>query len=91
MTVREIQSNRDLGLAFVGFIDDNPRLQGRRIEGYPVLGGQEDLEKIIRKHHVKEIIVSFKENGTEKRKEIKNLCLKMGTEVDVKQMRLTIS
>ena len=90
MAVREIETNRELGLALVGFIDDNPRIHQSKIKGYPVFGGQKELEEIIRKHQVKEIIISFKEDGTEKRKEIKNLCLAMDIEADVKQMRLII-
>ena len=38
----------------------------------------------------KDIIVSFKENGEERRKEVKNICRKLGVEVEVKQMRLVI-
>ncbi|MGD2127386.1 MAG: glycosyl transferase [Desulfobacteraceae bacterium] len=90
-TLREIENNRDLGLKLVGFVDDNPRLKGRKIKGYPVFGGQEALEEIIRKHHIKKIIISFKANGGEKTKDIKALCLKMGAEVSVMQMRVVIS
>ncbi|MGD9041001.1 MAG: hypothetical protein PVH82_15270, partial [Desulfobacteraceae bacterium] len=91
MAMREIETNRALGLALVGFIDDNPRKQKGRIMGYPVFGGQEELDRIIKKHNIQEIIVSFKENGEERRKEVKNICRKLGVEVEVKQMRLVIS
>jgi UDP-GlcNAc:undecaprenyl-phosphate GlcNAc-1-phosphate transferase len=91
MAMREIETNRDMGLALVGFIDDNPRKQKGRVMGYPVFGGQEKLERIIKKHNIQEIIVSFKQNGEEKRKEVKDLCRKLGMEVDVKQMKLVIS
>lgn len=90
MTVQEIETNRDMGLALVGFLDDNPRLHGRKIQGYPVLGGQEQLVEIIKKYHIKEIIVSFKKNGEIKKKEIQNLCGRVGAEIDVVQMRLMI-
>ena len=90
MAVREIETNQDLGLALAGFLDDNPRIQKRRIKGYAVLGGQEDLEHIIRKYGIKMIIVSFREKGAEKRREIIGLCTKMGVEVDVRQMKLQI-
>ncbi len=90
MAMREIETNRDLGLALVGFIDDNPRKQRGRIMGYPVFGGLGGLEAVIRKHNIQEIIVSFKQNGEERRKEVKNLCRKLGVEVEVKQMRLVI-
>ena len=58
--------------------------------GYPVFGGQEELDRIIKKHNIQEIIVSFKENGEERRREVKNICRKLGVEVAVKQMRLVI-
>jgi UDP-GlcNAc:undecaprenyl-phosphate GlcNAc-1-phosphate transferase len=91
MTMKEIEANRDLGLVLVGFVDDNPRIHGRKIKGYSVLGDQKDLKEIIKKHKVKEIIVSFKENGLAKKKEIRSLCAEMGAEVEVKQMQLILS
>jgi UDP-GlcNAc:undecaprenyl-phosphate GlcNAc-1-phosphate transferase len=91
MTLKEIESNDELGLKLVGFIDDNPRLHGRKIEGYPVLGGSEDLERIIRKHEIKKIIVSFKANGAEKAKDIRRLCTDVDAQVDVRQMRIIIN
>jgi UDP-GlcNAc:undecaprenyl-phosphate GlcNAc-1-phosphate transferase len=90
MAMREVETNRDLGLALVGFIDDNPRKQKGKIMGYPVFGGQKGLDRIIKKHNIQEIIISFKLNGEERRKEVKNLCRKLGVEVEVKQMRLVI-
>jgi len=91
MAMKELETNHDLGLVLVGFIDDNPRIQNRKIKGYPVLGDQKDLKEIINKHNIKEVIVSFKENGLEKKREIRNLCIKMGAEVEVKQMQLILS
>ncbi len=90
MIVREIERNHGLGLALVGLIDDNPRKHKRKIMGYPVFGSQKGLEEIIKKHHIKQIIISFKLNGEEKRKEIKDLCEDLGLEVEVSQMKLVI-
>ncbi|MCX5879464.1 MAG: hypothetical protein NTY44_10185, partial [Deltaproteobacteria bacterium] len=84
-------SNPDLGLQLVGFVDDNPRLQGRKIKGYPVFGGRNDLEDIIRRHDIRKVIISFRQKGEEKANEIRVLCRNLGAEIDVKQMRLTIS
>jgi UDP-GlcNAc:undecaprenyl-phosphate GlcNAc-1-phosphate transferase len=91
MTLKEIETNQDLGMVPVGFVDDNPRIHGRKIKGYPVFGGQKDLKKIIKKHKIKEVIVSFRESGLEKKKEIRKLCVSMGAEVEVKQMQLILS
>ena len=91
MAVKEIESNQDLGMVLVGFVDDNSRIHGRKIQGYPVLGGQDDLADIIKRHNIRKIIVSFKVGGAEKRKEIKELCLKAGVEIEVGQMKLIIT
>jgi UDP-GlcNAc:undecaprenyl-phosphate GlcNAc-1-phosphate transferase len=89
--LKEIQSNPNLGLQLVGFVDDNSRLRGRKIKGYPVLGSQSDLEDIIRRNDIKKVIISFRQKGEEKAEEIRTLCRSLGTEIDVKLMRLTIS
>ncbi|MBN2061451.1 MAG: hypothetical protein JW882_13650 [Deltaproteobacteria bacterium] len=91
MAMKEIETNRTLGLALVGFIDDNRKTHGRKIQGYPVLGGKDHLEENIRKYGIKEIIVSFRKNGAEMKKEIQGICLNIGVELEVKQMKLIIS
>jgi UDP-GlcNAc:undecaprenyl-phosphate GlcNAc-1-phosphate transferase len=89
--LKEIQSNPDLGLQLIGFVDDNPRLQGRKIKGYPVFGGGETVGDIIRKNDIRTIIVSFRRAGAEKASEIKNLCDRLDMKVDVRQMQVLIS
>jgi UDP-GlcNAc:undecaprenyl-phosphate/decaprenyl-phosphate GlcNAc-1-phosphate transferase len=91
MVLREIETNRELGLTVVGFMDDNPRIQRRKIRGYPVLGGFGDLERIIAEQDIQEIIISFKADSSDKRRDIERWCQEMGREVAVKEMRLTIS
>jgi UDP-GlcNAc:undecaprenyl-phosphate GlcNAc-1-phosphate transferase len=91
MVVHEIETNHSLGLSIVGFIDDNPLKTGKRIHGYPVLGGHDQLDKIVKKYHIKEIVVSFRHNGTEKKKEISKWSGIYGLDVSVSLMRLVIS
>jgi UDP-GlcNAc:undecaprenyl-phosphate GlcNAc-1-phosphate transferase len=91
MVAKEIENNPNLGLILVGFVDDNPRKHKRKVLGYPVLGSQKELQKIIEKKGVSEVIISFRQNGVEKHKEIRALCHGMSTEVEVRQMKLTIS
>ena len=91
MAMKEIETNKNLGLSLVGFLDDNKRLHGRKVQGYTIFGGGDVLENIIKKYDIKEIIISFKKNSDEKKKEINSLLRKSGTEMDVLQMKLTIS
>ena len=90
MAVREIETNAGLGLSIIGFIDDNPIKKGKRIHGYPVFGGEDRMEEIIKKYHIKKIIVSFKINGVEKKKTINRLCVRLGLDISINQMRLII-
>lgn len=90
MLLREIESNRELGLRVAGFMDDNPRIQGTKIRGYPVLGGLRDLDRIIAEQKIQEIIISFKMDRSDKRRDLSRWCEETGAQVDVKEMRLTI-
>jgi UDP-N-acetylmuramyl pentapeptide phosphotransferase/UDP-N-acetylglucosamine-1-phosphate transferase len=40
----------------MGLIDDNPALYGKIVYGYPVLGHFSELEKLIQKHNITELI-----------------------------------
>jgi len=90
MAVREIETNKALGLFVAGFIDDDPVKKGKKICGYQVFGGNDQIEPIVNKYNIKEIIVSFKDNGMEKKKEINRLCMKAGFDLTVSGMRLVI-
>lgn len=90
MVAKEIENNPSLGLVIRGFVDDNPRKLRKKIMGYTVLGGREDLEKIVRKAGIQEIIISFKSNAEETRRALKNLCQKMDVEVEVRRMKMVL-
>ncbi len=60
LVVREIVRNRGLGLAPVGFLDDDPRKRGLRIDGVKVLGGTEsDLPRILEDSEPDEVIIAI--------------------------------
>jgi UDP-GlcNAc:undecaprenyl-phosphate GlcNAc-1-phosphate transferase len=90
MVVKELESNTSMGLTIAGFIDDNPRKHKGRIMGYPVFGGIKDLGEIIKSNNIQEIIISFKAEGEEKKREIKQFCRSLGVEIEVCQMKLII-
>jgi UDP-GlcNAc:undecaprenyl-phosphate GlcNAc-1-phosphate transferase len=91
MLVREIETNSELGLSLIGFLDDDPSKKGKKIHGYSVFGGDGQLAAIVKKYNVKEIVISFKLNSDEKKKEITRVCHQMGLDVAVSQMRLMIN
>lgn len=54
------------GLGVVGFVDDDPEVQGTEIEGRPVLGTTEQLPQIVEQHSVDEVIVALPGKDHEK-------------------------
>jgi UDP-GlcNAc:undecaprenyl-phosphate GlcNAc-1-phosphate transferase len=59
LLLREILNNDKLGVNPIGFIDDNALKIGKKIQGYPILGGFETLERIHAKHQLNGILLSF--------------------------------
>ncbi|MCD6520808.1 MAG: polysaccharide biosynthesis protein [Anaerolineae bacterium] len=59
LILREMQNNPALGYLPVGFIDDAPDKQGAQIYGVPVLGTREDIPRLVREHHVDEVIIAM--------------------------------
>jgi len=57
--LREILNNASIGIQPIGFIDDDPRKNGKKIQGYPVLGNLNDVKQICRKQGVEGIVISF--------------------------------
>ncbi|MGH2834719.1 MAG: polysaccharide biosynthesis protein [Solirubrobacteraceae bacterium] len=58
--LREILRNRELGLHPVGFVDDDPRKHGSRIEGVKVRGDTaKDLPRILEETSPEEVIIAI--------------------------------
>jgi UDP-GlcNAc:undecaprenyl-phosphate GlcNAc-1-phosphate transferase len=58
LVLRELMQNPDLGLRPMGFLDDDPRLQGRVVHGIPVLGSITGLRSIIEAQPISRLLVS---------------------------------
>ena len=56
--LNEFIDNPRLGLKPIGFIDNDIRHEGKKVNGYPVLGTLDSLEVILRKNSITEIIVT---------------------------------
>jgi UDP-GlcNAc:undecaprenyl-phosphate GlcNAc-1-phosphate transferase len=78
LVMQEIEGNRNLGLALVGFIDDDMGKQNRRFVGYPVFGGRHRLKEIVDKYQISEVIVSFKNMDKVAMNTLKGECSVMG-------------
>lgn len=59
LAARELQRRPDLGYQPVGFLDDNPTLRGRRIEGLEVLGTTADADTLSASLEVECLILAL--------------------------------
>ncbi|CAN5461313.1 sugar transferase [soil metagenome] len=57
--VAEFQRQQWPGIEFVGFLDDNPQKQGKKLLGLPILGHLEDAVKIVEREAVDEVIIAL--------------------------------
>ncbi len=78
MVVREIKRNKALNYNPVGFIDDDPKKKGSRIQGVSVLGARGRIRNLIRENDVKEIIVAIPAIDVADLSEIAKVCGEYG-------------
>ena len=81
LALREILNNQKLGLTPVGFIDDDAKKKKRKIQGYKVLGGHGNLESMVKKYKVREIIVASDKIRDENLQAACSICEEMGVAV----------
>ncbi|MGE4519609.1 MAG: polysaccharide biosynthesis protein [Desulfobacteraceae bacterium] len=71
---REIRDNSNLDYKVIGFLDDSPAKQGRKIHGLPVLGTSDDIKKYVHNADVEEIIISIPSATASQVRRIVELC-----------------
>ncbi len=62
----------------LGFIDDNPDKQGTRFQGYTVLGGREELVRLIHDEAVDNVVISMRLIDSARLRELSTLCSDQG-------------
>jgi UDP-GlcNAc:undecaprenyl-phosphate GlcNAc-1-phosphate transferase len=87
--LRELLNNKKLNINPIGFIDDDRLKTGKRLQGFPILGTFNDLEKLSRKHDVGSLLVSFNRENPDKLKKIKKFCRE--NDLVLKQFSINVS
>lgn len=83
LVLREIQSHPDLGMAAIGFLDDDRAMHGLTLSGVPVVGGTADLDRAVSELDVAEIIVAMPSAPRETIRRILNAAADLGIETRV--------
>ena len=76
LVLREIRQNNQLGYKAIGFIDDDKDKLERVIHGVKVLGTVADLEKLIYKYKIDELILAIPNLNKKKTSDIYGICNK---------------
>ncbi len=74
LLLRDIQSQPDLGLEIVGFLDDDPRKIGRSIGSITVLDNIDALSTIVEKQKIGEVFVAIPSASANRRREVLDIC-----------------
>jgi len=74
MVVREMLKNPQLNMTPIGFLDDDPSKQDSKIHGVPVLAPLDQIDQILDKHHVDEVIVAIPSASGKVVRQVTNVC-----------------
>jgi UDP-GlcNAc:undecaprenyl-phosphate/decaprenyl-phosphate GlcNAc-1-phosphate transferase len=88
LLLRELLNNRDLGYAPVGFMDDDPKKQGKVIHGFRVFGGNGLLKRIVGEQQVEQVLISSPRISEERIAEIWREC--EAQNIELKRMSIKI-
>ena len=74
MVVNELKENPQLGKVPIGIIDDDVNKIGRSIHNVKILGSTDEIDEIVKKYQVDEIILSIASISSSRKKEIIEIC-----------------
>ena len=74
--------DRDVGIRYkvVGFIDENKKLQGKKVEGITI-SGLDKLDQLLAATKIENVIFAVQQLKAEKKQKIVDICLKYNTRV----------
>ena len=87
VVIRELLGGDEGDMRILGFVDDDPRKAGIRIQGYPVLGGYSALTVLVKASSVDSVVISARHMTPERLNNLETLC----SECNIRLLRLRVS
>jgi UDP-GlcNAc:undecaprenyl-phosphate GlcNAc-1-phosphate transferase len=72
--LRELLNNKNVNIQPIGFIDDDMRKIGKRLQGFPILGAFQDLETLVEKYGIGSLVISFNNRDPNQMQLLKKFC-----------------
>jgi len=88
LVIRELLGQSGGDIRIVGFIDDDPRKAGIRVQGYPVLGGHSALTILVNAASVDSVVISARNLPPERLNNLQTLCSASG--VGLSRLRIDL-
>ncbi len=73
-----------------GFLDDNPGLEGKRLDGYPIFGGHWKVERLVKTRGIEEIIIASDHVQPEVFNRLHRICRDLGIVLRRSQVQLEV-
>ena len=74
LALREILTNSAVPMKPIGFIDDDPQMRGRVVNGYPVLGDLADLANVVLDGTTRGVVIASEKISIAKIQSTREVC-----------------
>ena len=90
LALRELWQNRDLSLAPVGILDDDAAKCGREIDGVPVIGGVDYLERLLleRERAIAVVVIAIRDLPADRLEHVRAVC--DAADIELRRMRFAL-
>ena len=78
LALREILTNSAVPMKPIGFIDDDPQMRGRVVNGYPVLGDLADLAQVVFSGETRGVVIASDKIPIAKIENAREVCASAG-------------
>ncbi len=86
--LRSIMNNMSLNYNIIGFIDDDIHKKNLTVLGIPILGGHQELSRIVKEENIDEVIISIQSSTNDEMEKIYTICRK--TNVSFKRAKWSL-
>ncbi|GAB2614318.1 polysaccharide biosynthesis protein [Belliella aquatica] len=83
ITHEVIKRDSKTNLIIFGFLDDDPKKEGKQIDGKVVYKGLERLSELVDKHGITELVIAIQNLSVQRKREITDECLRLNLHVSI--------